>query len=124
MLLFFLIAVVQFSDVFQYVFGKLGTPARWRAVSHRAWEGLLGGGALRRGPRHRAVVDHAVPSMAGRMYGSWPSSWPVSSGGLVPSAVKRSLGAKDWGTMMIEGHGGALDTHGLGEFRRTGVLPP
>ncbi|RZK00852.1 MAG: phosphatidate cytidylyltransferase, partial [Novosphingobium sp.] len=30
------------------------------------------------------------------------------AGGLVLSAVKRSLGAKDWGTM-IEGHGGALD---------------
>ncbi len=29
-------------------------------------------------------------------------------GGLVLSAVKRSLGAKDWGTM-IEGHGGMLD---------------
>ena len=29
-------------------------------------------------------------------------------GGLVLSAVKRSLGAKDWG-VMIEGHGGALD---------------
>ena len=29
-------------------------------------------------------------------------------GGLVLSAVKRSLGAKDWGAM-IEGHGGALD---------------
>ena len=30
------------------------------------------------------------------------------AGGLVLSAVKRSLGAKDWGTM-IEGHGGVLD---------------
>ena len=30
------------------------------------------------------------------------------SGGLVLSAVKRSMGAKDWGRM-IEGHGGALD---------------
>ena len=29
-------------------------------------------------------------------------------GGLVLSAVKRSLGVKDWGGM-IEGHGGALD---------------
>ena len=30
------------------------------------------------------------------------------AGGLVLSAVKRSLGAKDWGTM-IEGHSGVLD---------------
>jgi len=29
-------------------------------------------------------------------------------GGLALSAVKRSLGAKDWGTM-IKGHGGMLD---------------
>ena len=29
-------------------------------------------------------------------------------GGLVLSAVKRSLGVKDWGEM-IEGHGGMLD---------------
>ena len=29
-------------------------------------------------------------------------------GGLALSAVKRSLGAKDWG-QMIEGHGGMLD---------------
>jgi len=29
-------------------------------------------------------------------------------GGLVMSAIKRSLGAKDWGSM-IKGHGGMLD---------------
>jgi phosphatidate cytidylyltransferase len=37
------------------------------------------------------------------------SCWRVFFvGGLVLSAVKRSLGAKDWGAM-IAGHGGALD---------------
>ena len=44
--------------------------------------------------------------------GGFPTKFSVklagALGGLVLSAVKRSLGAKDWGTM-IEGHGGALD---------------
>ena len=35
-------------------------------------------------------------------------NWFVLAFGLVLSAVKRSLGAKDWGTM-IKGHGGMMD---------------
>jgi len=109
LLLFFLITVVQLSDVLQYVFGKLF--GRWpvapRVSPSKTWEGLVGGGlsatAIGAGlwwitpftPLQSAALALAIV-LAG------------FCGGLVLSAVKRSLGAKDWGTM-IEGHGGALD---------------
>jgi phosphatidate cytidylyltransferase len=105
----FLILVVQGSDVLQYIFGKtMGKTLLAPTVSpSKTWEGLLlGGGA--------AVV------LGGALYWLTPFGLPgavgVSAvlvvagalGGLVLSAVKRSLGAKDWGTM-VEGHGGMLD---------------
>ena len=109
LLLFFLITVVQLSDVLQYVFGKLlgKRPVAPRISPAKTWEGLIGGGlaasAVGAGlwwitpfaPWQAALLALAIV-LAGFF------------GGLVLSAVKRSLGAKDWGTM-IEGHGGALD---------------
>lgn len=109
LLLFFLITVVQLSDVLQYVFGRLFGRHRVapRVSPAKTWEGLIGGGlsatALGAGlwwitpfaPGQAALMALAIV-LAG------------FCGGLVLSAVKRSLGAKDWGTM-IEGHGGALD---------------
>ncbi len=109
LLLFFLITVVQLSDVLQYVFGKLFGKHKVapRVSPAKTWEGLIGGGL--------------TASLAGA--GLWwitPFSpieaWGMAlaivlagfCGGLVLSAVKRSLAAKDWGTM-IDGHGGALD---------------
>jgi phosphatidate cytidylyltransferase len=109
LLLFFLITVVQLSDVLQYVFGKLlgKHQVAPRVSPAKTWEGLIGGGL--------------TASLAGA--GLWwitPFSplqaWGMAlaivvggfAGGLVLSAVKRSLAAKDWGTM-IDGHGGALD---------------
>jgi len=109
LLLFFLITVVQLSDVLQYVFGKLfgRHPVAPRVSPSKTWEGLIGGAlsatAIGAGlwwitpftPVQAAALALAIV-LAG------------FCGGLVLSAVKRSLGAKDWGTM-IEGHGGALD---------------
>ncbi|MCQ0988663.1 phosphatidate cytidylyltransferase [Jiella marina] len=107
--LFFLITVVQLSDVMQYVFGKLfGRRKVAPKVSPaKTWEGLIGGGA-------------SAALIGAGLYWITPFS-PLQAaamalvivaagfcGGLVLSAIKRSLGAKDWGTM-IEGHGGALD---------------
>lgn len=109
LLLFFLITIVQLSDVLQYVFGKLlgRHKVAPRVSPAKTWEGLIGGGL--------------TASLAGA--GLWwitPFSplqaWGMAAaivaggfcGGLVLSAVKRSLAAKDWGTM-IDGHGGALD---------------
>lgn len=109
MLLFFLLCVVQISDVLQYVFGKLF--GRWRVAPKvspsKTWEGLIGGGLSATAvgawlwwitpftPMQAAVISFVIV-VAG------------FCGGLVLSAVKRSLGAKDWGAM-IAGHGGALD---------------
>ncbi|MEM7779482.1 MAG: phosphatidate cytidylyltransferase [Pseudomonadota bacterium] len=109
LLLFFLIAVVQLSDVLQYVFGKLFGKHKVapRVSPAKTWEGLIGGGLS------------AAAVGAGLFWITPFAPWEAAllaltivfagfAGGLVLSAVKRSLGAKDWGTM-IEGHGGALD---------------
>jgi phosphatidate cytidylyltransferase len=108
-LLFFLVTVVQMSDVLQYVGGKLfGRHKMAPNVSpSKTWEGLVVGGLAATGvgaalwwitpfsPLEAAGMGFAIV-VAGAL------------GGLVLSAVKRSLGAKDWGAM-IQGHGGALD---------------
>ncbi|HEV2747635.1 MAG TPA: phosphatidate cytidylyltransferase [Allosphingosinicella sp.] len=109
LLLFFLVTVVQLSDVLQYVFGKLFGRHKLapRVSPSKTVEGLVGGGA-------------AATAIGAGLWWITPFS-PLEAaglalvivlagflGGLVLSAVKRSLGAKDWGTM-IQGHGGALD---------------
>jgi len=109
LLLFFLLLVVQMSDVLQYVCGKsFGRRKIAADVSPgKTVEGFLGGGA------------GAVLIGTGMWWITPFSPWQAALmslvivimgflGGLVLSAVKRSLGAKDWGTM-IQGHGGMMD---------------
>jgi phosphatidate cytidylyltransferase len=108
-LLFFVVLITQLSDVFQYVFGKtMGKRKIAPNVSPgKTWEGLIGGGI-------------AAVALGAALWWATPFS-PVSAaimslvlviagflGGLVMSAVKRSIGAKDWGRG-IPGHGGVLD---------------
>ena len=109
LLLFYLLLVVQMSDVMQYVFGKLFGRTKIAPVvsPSKTVEGFVGGGL-------------AATAIGGAMYWITPFTWIESAaisavivlmgflGGLTLSAVKRSLGAKDWG-VMIEGHGGMLD---------------
>ena len=109
LLLFYLLFVVQISDVMQYVFGKLLGKTKIAPVvsPSKTVEGFVGG-AL------------AATAFGAAMWWITPFT-PLESaamaaaivimgflGGLTLSAVKRSLGAKDWG-VMIEGHGGMLD---------------
>lgn len=109
LLLFYLLFVVQISDVMQYVFGKLLGRTRIAPVvsPSKTVEGFVGGGLAATAigaamwwitpftPAESAVMAAAIVVMG-------------FLGGLTLSAVKRSLGAKDWG-VMIEGHGGMLD---------------
>ncbi len=108
-LLFFFTFIVQISDVLQYVFGKLfGRHKMAPLVSpSKTWEGLVGGGI-------------ATPILGGLLHFVTPFTFLEAAGlaalivvcgalgGLVMSAVKRSLAAKDWGTG-IAGHGGYMD---------------
>lgn len=108
LLLFFLL-VVQSSDVLQYVCGKLWGKHKLspRVSPSKTWEGLLGGGALAIG---LGTLLHGLTP-----FNVWQAALMATVtvfggfvGGLVLSAVKRSMGAKDWG-VMIAGHGGMLD---------------
>ena len=109
LLLFFLIAVVQLSDVLQYVFGKLlgARKVAPRVSPSKTWAGLIGGGLSATGIG--AALFWITPFSPAQAAGMALTIVVAGfCGGLVLSAIKRSLGAKDWGGM-IEGHGGALD---------------
>jgi len=108
-LLFFFTFVVQISDVLQYVFGKLFGRTKLAPIvsPSKTWEGLLGGGL-------------ATTLIGGLLHFVTPFGFLQAAGlaamivvcgalgGLVMSAVKRSLAAKDWGSG-IAGHGGYMD---------------
>jgi phosphatidate cytidylyltransferase len=109
LLLFYLLLVVQMSDVLQYVFGKLFGRTRVAPVvsPSKTVEGLIGGGAgaVAIGAAMWWITPFTPLQAAGMAFIIVLMGF---LGGLVLSAVKRSLGAKDWGTM-ISGHGGMMD---------------
>jgi phosphatidate cytidylyltransferase len=109
LLLFFLTAVVQFSDVMQYVFGKLMGKTKLAPVisPSKTVEGLVGGSlsAMILGAALWWITPFSAP-VAAAMAGMIVIAGFL--GGLSLSAIKRSMGAKDWGTM-VQGHGGVLD---------------
>ena len=109
LLMIFLIFVVQSSDVLQYVWGKLFGKHKIapKLSPSKTVEGFVGG-----------VISASV--LGGLLYWLTPFN-PIQAvlmslliclmgflGGLVMSAMKRSMGVKDWGDM-ISGHGGMLD---------------
>jgi phosphatidate cytidylyltransferase len=109
LLLFYLLLVVQMSDVLQYVCGKLfgRTPVAPVVSPSKTVEGLAGGGlgAVAVGAAMWWITPF-TPLQAAAM--AFVIVVMGFLGGLVLSAVKRSLGAKDWGSM-ITGHGGMMD---------------
>ena len=109
LLLFYLVLVVQLSDVLQYVFGKLFGRTKVAPVvsPSKTVEGFIGGAlsATAIGAAMWRITPFTPLQAAGMAFVIVLMGF---LGGLVLSAVKRSLGAKDWGTM-IQGHGGMMD---------------
>ena len=109
LLLFYLVLVVQLSDVLQYVFGKLFGRHKIapRVSPNKTWEGFAGGivcatligtalwWATPFEPLEAAAMSLLI-ALAGFL------------GGLVMAAIKRDRGVKDYGAL-IPGHGGVLD---------------
>jgi phosphatidate cytidylyltransferase len=108
-LLLFLVIVVQLSDVFQYVWGKM--LGKRRIAPHvspnKTWGGFVGG-------------IFTATAIGGGLWWMTPFSRLQAlamsllltllgfAGGLVMSAIKRDRSVKDFGNT-IEGHGGILD---------------
>lgn len=109
LLLFYFVLIVQLSDVLQYVFGNLFGKTKVAPIvsPNKTLEGLIGGGftTILIGASLWWITPFTPLQSAGMAAVIVVMGF---LGGLVMSAIKRSLGAKDWGSM-IEGHGGMLD---------------
>jgi phosphatidate cytidylyltransferase len=108
-LMFFLVLVVELSDVLQYIWGKaIGRRRVAPSISpNKTWAGLVGG------TLSATAVGAAIwwatpfgPVVAGLM--ALVATVMGFAGGLIMSAIKRDRGVKDYGSL-IEGHGGILD---------------
>lgn len=108
-LMFFLVLIVQLSDVLQFVWGKsIGRRRVAPSISpNKTWEGALGGVGT------TTLIGTALwwatpfgPAVAGAM--TLVITIMGFAGGLIMSAIKRDRGVKDYGAM-ISGHGGILD---------------
>ena len=108
-LIFYLVLIVELSDVLQYVWGKsIGRHRVAPSISpNKTWEGLIGGvgtatlvGAALWWATPFSPVEAAAMALALTLMGF--------AGGLIMSGIKRDRGVKDYGAM-ISGHGGILD---------------
>ena len=108
-LLFFLVFVVQISDVLQYCWGKLcgRHPIAPKLSPNKTVEGFIGGGLS--ASAAGAALWWITP------FTPWQAALLAALcvcmgffGGLVMSAIKRDRGVKDYGEM-LPGHGGMMD---------------
>jgi phosphatidate cytidylyltransferase len=108
-LLFYFVLIVQLSDLFQYVWGKLlGRRVIAPEINaSRTWEGFFGG--LASATLLGALLCWATP------FRIWESACMALitaamgfAGSMTLSAIKRDRGVRDTGTL-VQGHAGVLD---------------
>jgi phosphatidate cytidylyltransferase len=108
-LLFFLVVIVQLSDVLQYIWGKLLGKHKIAPVisPSKTWEGFIGG--ILSATLIGTSLWWATPFTVWQTMGmAFIITVMGFLGGLTMSAIKRDAGVKDWGSS-IQGHGGVLD---------------
>ena len=108
-LLYYLLLVVESSDILQYIWGKL--LGRHLIAPHispnKTWEGLLGG--VSSATALGTALFRATPFTAWQAPAICAAITLAGfAGGLTMSAIKRRRGIKDFGTI-VKGHGGVLD---------------
>lgn len=108
-LLFYFVLLVQLSEVFQYMWGRLlGKRVIAPTINaSRTWEGLMGGvlttglvGGLLWKVTPFAIWESSLIALAIAMMGF--------AGSMTMSAIKRDRGVRDYGTL-VRGHAGVLD---------------
>jgi phosphatidate cytidylyltransferase len=101
LLVFYLVLVVQLSDVFQYVWGKLVGRHRIapRVSPNKTWEGMIGG--VLSATAAGTALWWATPfSPAAAAAMSLVICLAGFAGGLTMAAIKRDRGIKDYGALL------------------------
>jgi phosphatidate cytidylyltransferase len=112
-LLFFLIVMVQMSDMFHFVWDRLfGKHVIAETVNPtKTWEGLIGAActSIVTGILIQLLFPTVTPfTWHGAGFMALLISVMASSGSMTMSAIKRDRGVKDYGTL-VQGHAGVLD---------------
>lgn len=111
-MLFFLLVIVQVSDMLQFVWDRV---AGQRVIAPninptKTWEGLIGAACSTTivGILIQLILPITPFTWHGAGFMALLISIMASSGGMTMSAIKRDRGVKDYGTL-VQGHAGVLD---------------
>ncbi len=111
-LLFFLLVMVQVSDMLQFVWDRVAGQRVIAATVHptKTWEGLIGAACSTTvvGILVQLLLPITPFTWHGAGFMALVISVMASSGGMTMSAIKRDRGVKDYGTL-VQGHAGVLD---------------
>ncbi len=112
-LLFFLLVMVQVSDMLQFIWDRVAGQRIIAETIHptKTWEGLIGAACstMLVGIIVQLLLPEVTPfTWHGAGFMALLISVMASSGGMTMSAIKRDRKVKDYGTL-IQGHAGVLD---------------